>query len=127
MILFWRKRAVEPLGKQGESIAARHLKRAGYKILTKNAVCGKYEIDIIARDGDTIVFVEVKTRRSNAFLDPEANITPAKQLHLRRAAAVYCHQNPSATMYYRFDVVTVVLPETGKPNVTIFPNAFQDE
>ncbi|HRI87233.1 MAG TPA: YraN family protein [Candidatus Hydrogenedentes bacterium] len=127
MIFFWRRRSPEPLGRQGESLAAKHLKRAGYRILARNAVFGKYEIDIIAREGDTIAFVEVKTRRSNAFLEPEVNVTRTKQQHIRKAAAAYRHQNPSRTTYYRFDIVSIVMPETGAPQVTIFRNAFQDE
>ncbi|MDZ4861502.1 MAG: YraN family protein [Candidatus Hydrogenedentes bacterium] len=127
MILFWRKRAPVPLGKQGETIAARHLKRAGYRIIAQNAVFGRYEIDIIAREEDTIAFIEVKTRRTNAFLNPEVNVTRTKQQHIRRAATMYCRQNPSTNTYYRFDVVTVVLPEDGKPAVSIIRNAFQDE
>ncbi len=121
---FWRKTAPGPIGKRGEKLAAKHLKRAGYRILERNVTLGRFEIDIIAREGDTIAFVEVKTRRSNAFLEPEVNVTPTKQQHIRRAAAIYIDRQNDPTMYYRFDIVSIVLPDEGKPRVTIFRDAF---
>lgn len=126
MIFFWRKRTPEPLGKQGENIAVRHLKRAGYRILDRNVKLGRYEIDIIAREGDTVAFVEVKTRRTNTFAEPEANVNHTKQEHIRRAARTYIYRHPEPNTYYRYDIVSVVLPEIGKPAVTLFRNAFQD-
>jgi len=122
---FWRKRAPTPLGQRGEDLAAKHLERAGYRILERNAKLGKFEIDIIAREGDTTAFVEVKTRRSNSFLEPEANVTPAKQRHIRRAAALYIARQNDPAMYYRYDIVSVVLPDEGKPQVTILRDAFR--
>ena len=127
MILFWRKRTPEPLGKQGEKLAVKHLKRAGYRILEQNAKLGRYEIDIIAREGDTIAFVEVKTRKSDSFAEPEANVNHCKQEHIRRAAATYIYRNPSPGTYYRYDIVSIVLPEEGKPKITLFRDAFQDK
>jgi len=121
----WRRRAPAPVGKRGEDLAVKHLKRAGYRILERNAKLGKFEIDVIAREGDTVAFVEVKTRRSNAFLEPEANVTPAKQDHIRRAAAVYIARQDDPSLYYRYDVVSVVLPDAGKPQVTILRDAFR--
>lgn len=122
---FWRGRAQKPLGKRGEDVAAKHLKRAGYRILERNVKLGKFEIDIIAREGDTIAFVEVKTRRSNSFLEPEANVTPTKQQHIRRAATIYISRQNDPTMYYRYDIVSVVLPDEGKPQVKIMRDAFR--
>lgn len=126
MILFWRKRTPEPLGKRGEKVAVKHLKRAGYRILERNVRLGQYEIDIIAEEGDTIAFVEVKTRRCDTFLEPEANVTFHKQQHIRRAAAIYRSRCKDPNRYYRYDIVSVVLPEQGEPRVTIFRDAFQD-
>ena len=120
----WRK--AKPLGRQGEDLAAKALKRAGYMILERNAHLGRYEIDIIAREGDTVAFVEVKTRRQEDIASPEANITSVKRSHLSRAARIYMSRAEDPETYYRFDVVSIVLPEVGKPRVTIFRDAFRD-
>ena len=119
----WRK--AKPLGQQGEDLAAKTLKRDGYTILERNAHLGRYEIDIIAREGDTIAFVEVKTRRNDDIASPEANVTSKKQLHLSRAAKIYMSRIDDAETYYRFDVMSVLIPEQGRPSVTIFRDAFQ--
>jgi len=115
------------LGSHGERIAARTLRRAGYRILARNARIGPFEIDIIAEDGDTTAFVEVKTRRSASFAEPEANVTRDKQRRICSAARRYIAARNDPARYYRFDVVAVVLPERGRPEVTIFRDAFQDE
>ncbi len=120
----WRRRA-KPLGAQGEDLAARFIQREGYAILERNVRLGRGEIDLVARDGDTIVFVEVKTlRKASEVFRPEDNVTHDKQRHLIAAAQRYMakHRDPSA--YYRFDVVSVVLPEKGKPEITLFRDAF---
>lgn len=121
----WWRRKPEPLWKRGENLAVKHLKRAGYRILERNVRLGRYEIDIIARDKDTICFVEVRTRLENDPVPPEDSLTRAKRLHLRHAAQQYIarHRNPAA--YYRFDVVAVILPEKGKPQITLYKDAFQ--
>lgn len=124
---FWRKAAPGPLGQRGEDLAVKHLKRAGFRILKRNARYGKFEIDIVAQEGDTIAFVEVKTRKSNSFLEPEANVTPVKQRHIRRAAAMYINRQNDPTKYYRYDVVSIVMPDEGKPRVTLLRDAFRAE
>ena len=63
------------LGQRGERFAARQLRRWGYRVLERNVRLGRYEIDIIAREGNTIAFVEVKTRRSADVASPEVNVT----------------------------------------------------
>lgn len=68
----------QQFGEKGESIAERHLKKRGYKILEKNYRTKVGEIDIIAKEKNTIVFVEVKTRRSWQFGNPKGAVTPAK-------------------------------------------------
>ena len=124
MRLPWRK--AKPLGRQGEDLAAKALKRAGYTLLERNAHLGRYEIDIIAREGDTVAFVEVKTRRHDDIASPEANVTQTKQLHRGRAEKIYISRMDDAEMYYRFDVVSILLPEKGKPRITIFRDAFRE-
>ena len=115
-----------PLGRQGERAIVRHLRRAGYRIVARNAWLGRYEVDIIARKGDTTAFVEVKTRRDTAVVLPEANVTHTKRQHLRKAARYYMTRENDPAMYYRFDVAAVLVPPQGKPTVTYYENAFPD-
>jgi putative endonuclease len=116
-----------PLGAEGERLAVRELKRAGYRILDRNLVLGRYEIDIVAQEGDTIAFVEVKTRRTDHLVVPEANLTYQKRQHIFRAARHYMARRHDPTMYYRFDVVAIVWPENEPPRVNILRDAFRDE
>lgn len=122
----WFKRS-KPLGAQGEDAAAKYLKRNGFKILARNARLSRYEIDIIAREGDTIAFVEVKTRRSDSIAHPEENVDARKRNHIRRAAHVYIAKHGDDETYYRFDIASVLIPEGGRPAITLYRNAFSDE
>jgi len=67
------------LGKKGEEVAIRFLKKSGYRILSRNYVCKLGEIDVIAKEKDTLVFVEVKTRTSTTFGPPQLAVNPTKQ------------------------------------------------
>lgn len=119
----WRRR--KPLGAHGEDLAAKALRRAGYRILDRNAKLGRYEIDIIAQEGDTVAFVEVKTRQAAGdTFDPVDNITPEKQRRLAQAARYYLARHPDTDANYRFDVVAVVVPPRGRPDITIYRDAF---
>lgn len=120
----WFRRRPISLGRRGENLAARYLRRAGYRILDRNVRLGRYEVDIIVQKGDTIAFVEVKTRKSDDMVSPEANVTQKKQRHLRRAAEIFMAREKDAATNYRFDVVSVVIPREGKPEIRILPNAF---
>ena len=82
----WPWRKPKTFGQQGEALAVRALRRAGYRILARNAELGRYEIDIIAREGDTTVFIEVKTRRHEDAVEPERRIDQTKRDHICRAA-----------------------------------------
>ncbi len=77
------------LGAAGEDFAAAHLAQQGYQILARNIRCAGVELDIVARRGRTLVFVEVKTRRGREFGTPEEAVTPAKQAKLVELAATY--------------------------------------
>ncbi len=112
---------------RGEDLAVRHLRRNGYRILDRNVRLAGYEIDIIAREGDTVAFVEVKTRRSNAAAEPEESVGKTKQRHIRRAAHHYISRHGDRDTYYRFDIVSVLLPENGRPTVNLIRNAFPDQ
>ena len=115
------------LAEKGERFAARHLQRRGFVILERNVRLGRYEIDIIAQDKDTIAFVEVKTRRDTTLAAPEENVTAEKRRHIRRAAHHYIERRDDPGQYYRFDIVAVTIPEEGKPSATLFRDAFPDE
>ncbi len=116
-----------PLGRLGEDCAARYLKRQGYAILKRNAVFGRYELDIIAREGDTIAFIEVKTRRPGQMAEPQDNLTPQKRRHIQAAARHYLSLHDEPDAYYRYDVVCIEFPETGEPEITLFRDAFQEK
>ena len=123
----WPWRKPKTFGQQGEALAVRALRRAGYRILARNAELGRYEIDIIAREGDTTVFIEVKTRRHEDAVEPERRIDQTKRDHICRAAQLYMQRENNPAMFYRFDVVSVILPESGKPSTAIYRDAFQQE
>lgn len=122
--MLWRRREPVPLGRHGEDLAAKYLKRAGYRILERNVRLGRYEVDIIARDGGTLCFVEVRTRATNDPVPPEDTIRDQKRRHLREAARYYMTKHPDPDQYYRFDVVAVIVPDTGKPEIALYKDAF---
>ena len=114
-------------GQRGEDLAARFLRRQGYTILGRNVIFGRYELDIIAQMGDMVAFVEVKTRRSDETADPEENVGYEKQRHIRRAAHQYMDERDDANLYYRYDIVAVLIPEEGQPEIRHIPDAFPDQ
>ncbi|MDD5572078.1 MAG: YraN family protein [Bacteroidales bacterium] len=110
------------LGKLGEKFAAEFLRKKGYKILATNWRFGKEEIDIIAKDGEYIVIVEVKTRSSDYFGDPEDSVTRKKQKSIVKAADNFiCKKNINNET--RFDVIGIVFEE-GKPVFNHIVDAF---
>jgi putative endonuclease len=113
------------LGRWGEKRCERLLKRKGLKILTRNFSCKTGEIDLIMADTDrTIVFVEVKTRAGETFAPAESSITPAKKAKLLRTARYFLAAHNIQNRPCRFDVVTIVLPKTGRPQIKHYQNAF---
>ena len=120
-----RKREVLPaahlaLGRRGEELAADYLRGVGYQLVAANFKLGvgrdrrgalvRAELDIVAYDGPVLCFVEVKTRASDWFAAPEANVTPRKQRQITRAARAYRCLLGLAGEPYRYDVVSVILP-----------------
>lgn len=97
-------------GLKGEALARHFLRQSGYELLEQNWRFKKYEIDIIAKKQQTIVFVEVKTRKSNTFGEPELFVTRQKQKFLIAAAHQYILQN-NIELNSRFDIVGVILTE----------------
>ncbi len=101
------------IGKNGEEIASSYLLKKGYRILDRNWRFGKNEIDIIARDGPFIVIVEVKTRLSNYFAEPETAVTRDKQRILVRSANAYVRYN-RINLEVRFDVIAILFSPGGE-------------
>lgn len=102
--------AKDALGRRGEAIAAQHLTAAGLSVVDRNWRCSQGEIDLVARDGDELVFVEVKTRSSVAYGHPLEAITAAKLARLRRLAAAWCAAHPGSHERIRIDAIAVIAP-----------------
>jgi putative endonuclease len=115
---------MQKFGEKGEAIAVGQLKKEGYKIIETNYRTKLGEIDIIAKDKDTIVFVEVKARRSVHFGSPKWAVTPKKQKKISIVALYYLKCTNQSTAKARFDVVTVTLNQD-TPRIEIIKNAFE--
>ncbi len=98
---------LQKVGALGEELAAQYLRARGYKILVRNYRCSLGEIDLVARHRDTLVFVEVKTRRSEAAGDPAESVTPRKRAQIERCALYYLKRYGMPDVPCRFDVVSV--------------------
>ncbi len=119
-----RKPQRDSLGERGENVAARFLRNQGYKILLRNFRCELGEIDIIARDGRTLVFVEVKTR-SEDEPTPEAQVNSVKQQQVCRVARYYLSRYGVPQPPARFDVVGILWPPGREPQIRHTPSAFE--
>ena len=102
-------------GHLGEKLAAGFLEKRGYHILQTNYRCPEGEVDIVARYKDCLVFVEVRTKRSQEFGSPEESITTAKMDKLRRVAAHYRQTQDDIPDSWRIDVVAVELDRQNRP------------
>jgi len=113
------------VGGAGESIAVTYLKGQGFKIVECNfrSVCG--EIDVVARDGRTIVFVEVKCRKNENYGPPQLAVTPFKQRQISKAALVWLSRKRLFDAEARFDVVAIVLHDHEVPEIEHIRNAFE--
>jgi len=112
------------VGEEGEEAAVQYLLRRGYHILQRNYRCRFGEIDLIARDGGTLVFIEVKTRRSRRFGPAASAVTFEKQRHLIKASQMYMTQMKKAYELCRFDVVAVEMDAHGL-RIELITDAFQ--
>jgi putative endonuclease len=95
------------LGDRGEEAARQFLQAKGYQVLAAKYRCQWGEVDLVAQEGDELVFVEVRTRRSAAFGTPEESLTPAKVRHLLAACQHYLQQHQAADLPWRIDLVSV--------------------
>lgn len=125
-LLRWFRKEAPHLrtGRIGEAQAERFLKKAGLKIIARNVRVGSDEIDLVAQQGDTLVFAEVKTRKNEDFGRPAAAVNPAKRKKLSRAAIRFLKNRKLRPPYIRFDVIEVIGDE---PEIRHIPNAFQLE
>jgi putative endonuclease len=114
----------QTLGHQGETLAARILKSKGYLIVEQNYRTKMGEIDIIAKDGETIVFIEVKTRASHLFGSPKMAVTSQKQKKISMVALLYLKSTKQSSARARFDVVSILSPHAD-PEIEIIKNAFE--
>ncbi|MDP3986196.1 MAG: YraN family protein [Candidatus Veblenbacteria bacterium] len=107
--------ARQKTGGLGEAAARSYLEERGYVVLAQNWHAGRWgEIDIVAQEGNELIFVEVKTRRGAGFGYPEEAVNRAKQAKLRGAAQAYLTAHPHLPQQPRFDVVAIVLSERGE-------------
>lgn len=118
------RQVARPIGGSGEDIAAAFLQGLGYIILTRNYRKRFGEIDIIAEEGDTLVFVEVKTRSSAVFGSPLEAVDARKQQRMAKAALAYLSSRKLHDRAARFDVVAVHLQPQQRPRIEHVRNAF---
>jgi putative endonuclease len=130
--------ATKRLGRIGEELAAIFLERKNFRLVASNftapvgrnrlGVLINTEIDLIAYDDETLVFVEVKTRRSDAFAAPEANVDLRKQRQIIRAARAYRRIFNLPNSSFRYDVVSVLLPhENSRPEIKLLKNYWTED
>jgi putative endonuclease len=112
------------LGKAGEDYACRELERHGYEILARRFRTRLGEIDIIAREGTTLVFIEVKARRTTRFGAPSEAVDWRKQQTIARIAAEYILRHARGPSRCRFDVVSLLFGEGLRPRISIVRDAF---
>jgi putative endonuclease len=113
-------------GARGEKLASRFLRSHGYKILYRNfrdRTGG--EIDIVCRDGDTLVFVEVKTRADENFGRPVEAVDRQKQWRVSKGGLAWLRMLDNPDIVFRFDVVEVLLPNEGDPKLELIQDAFE--
>ena len=113
------------LGDRGEAIAARHLEAAGWTILDRNFRMGRKEIDLVARRGGVVAFVEVKTRGGLGYGHPLEAVTWKKRREIQQVAAAWIERRGGDEDTYRFDAVSVLLSAGGPPRVDHVEDAWR--
>jgi len=114
----------QSLGRWGETLAADYLSQKGYVLLDRNLRTPYGEIDLIAQKGDTLVFVEVKTRASKTLGPPEISVTPRKREHLLASVQAYVQEHARAEAHWRIDVIAIQKGQGGlRPEIVHFENA----
>lgn len=113
------------LGAFGENLACDYLAKSGYRVLERNFSCKAGEIDIIAAQADTIVFLEVKTRSSDRYGLPAEAVSTAKQGRIVRTALYYLQSRKLFDYMCRFDVIEILTDEENKHQINLIKDAFQ--
>ena len=111
------------LGRYGEDLAYKRIKRLGYKKIIRNYRCPLGEVDLIANDGDTLVFIEIKTRRGKPTGYAKEAVNARKQRQLSKVALSYMKSNNCSDAKARFDVIAISIKED-KPEIEVVKNAF---
>lgn len=111
------------LGRYGEELALREIERAGYRRVCSNFRCPLGEIDLIAMDGEVLVFLEIKTRKGGSVSEAKEAVNYRKQRQITKAALAYMKENKCMEEKARFDVVAIGVGEKG-PEIEIIKNAF---
>jgi len=101
------------IGDKGEQIAADYLEDNGYQLLDKNFITRYGELDLVAVDTGTVVFVEVKTRTSTTFGLPESSVTPTKMARIQNAGLLWLQAHPEAPGDWRIDVIAIMIDHQG--------------
>jgi putative endonuclease len=121
---WWAGRTTSGLGARGEALAVEYLRARGCRILAVDHRNSLGELDVVALEGDTVVFVEVKTRRSTEHGEPVDAVTPDKQRRLGRAALAFLKRRGWLDRRCRFDVIAIVWADDA-PRLTHYPHAFE--
>ena len=112
------------LGRDGEAAACELFQGLGFEVVDRNYRSGRGEVDLVARRGETLVFCEVKTRRSDQWGLPAEAVDPGKQARLRRLAAAWLAERKPGYAEVRFDIVSVIVRDSNRYEVTHIPDAF---
>ena len=112
------------LGRFGEDLAYKQLKRLGYKKIIRNYRCPLGEVDLIATDGDTLAFIEIKTRKGRSTGYAKEAVNARKRRQLSKVALFYMKSNDCNEVKARFDVVAISL-KTVEPKIEVIKNAFE--
>ena len=119
-----QKMQKKEIGKRGEDVAIRFLKKNGYDIIERNYVCKMGEVDIIAKEKDTLVFIEVKARTSTTFGPPQLAVNASKQRQLSKVALHFINEKHLGDIKARFDVVAILLGPRGE-EIELIRDAFE--
>jgi putative endonuclease len=116
---------IRGLGRKGQELCEKFLKKQGYKILERNFLCKTGEIDLImaAPDG-AVIFIEVKARTNENYVEAEGAITTAKKARMTRAAKFFVRKHKLEDFPMRFDIVIVIISEKDKPEIRHYISAF---
>ena len=119
------EQTTKQIGDKGEDLAASYLEAKGWLIFDRNYRFEKAELDIVATDGNYIIFVEVKTRSNTYFGRPEEYVTPTKEGHLNKAAEAWIYERKMETAVCRFDIISIVQKGNSAPEITHYKDAFR--